>query len=438
MKVNRKDLLRLMLEQDGEELDISVLLQNITDKQGKKGKLPNFEVPYNSNNRTTIGIRTKHDFGPVVVDTKTRHIDAEEQIERIERRPIPIKKKQQTINSSFMNPKQTSGFDFGTNYAGKSVEQVQVQVPLTEKQKERQRIYAGRGIEPMPPLNDYVQSLVDDGYIQNLHYASCLSGNISYMDFLKKDPEVFLKKRIEWKINKIIGFKGIGRGSYKDYYEMNFSEFANSKKGQQFIELCEEAYGKLNTGYNETDIMAGMYLAGVPVEKILYSIIRPERSPGKCSKISLEYSIRILGEGRYNVINLIDRMAFKDIEPKLTKFFHDLAYKIAECSNGKLSEEQVVYLVQPNYKEVLDLMLLNKELRKLYQVRNTLSRLEYLEKDDKRYIANSKKVMKFIYKHATTSLIDSLEQADEELNRIESVLYNKKYDIEQPRARQSR
>lgn len=239
-------------------------------------------------------------------------------------------------------------------------------------------------------------------------YQKVLMGQITYLDFIKSKPELFTIKRIGWKVNKFLGINPGDFSNYKDFYEDNFLDLCTGKEGQALIKLGLE-YGLINTRINDTiDVIKILLNYGLSPSQVLFAMIRgfiPSRtvkySDGrearkeKFSFSKINYNISYF-EGLFKKLKfdeLLKSCYENDIDPLMKELY--LVYMEIVTKN---SEEQMLLLLNDNYKEIIE----NKKRFNFF--RKVANQLNYLE--TKRHLNSTDIIYSNIKSRMTKSIIE--------------------------------
>ena len=329
MKLNRKDLLRLLLEQDcNEEIDVT----SIMPKEKKESYIdsnPFVKEFFEEEEASWLNQR------------KENYRETARQIKEI----LP--------NGSSEKPSKMAPSSLFSDE------------PVKESSNKE--------------LPSYVQQMLDDGSITDPRYAQVLAGNVSYMEYLKSNPKLFLHKRIEWKYNKIVAYRGFGKGYYKDYYRTNFVDLCSNERGKAFIGLCKEYYGDdlVLTGKPVLDIIECMYKFNPNINKIIYAMVRPDNfeSYKQSNYKSFNRSDIVF------VPNNISCMIVDDYDELLSILVEHsrdsiVAEKIctmlSSIDKGMFKDITVTYLVDPNYKVRVEFDKCKRKISNLWKWRGNL------------------------------------------------------------------
>lgn len=328
MKLNKKELLRLIYEQDSEEIDVSSII-------------PKEEIS-------------------ITKDALHKGVD-----------DSSISKVNLSIMAAFSDKAVTSPIT--RIFSDENVD-------LTDKDLE--------GLE----LHPYVQYLVDTESISDLRYAHVLSGNISYLNFLALNPKEFLYKRISWKYNKIIGYRGIYQGRYKNFYNASslnhnspldesvgdfFVNLSKSDKGKEFIDLCKEYYGddlKLTSDNNRyIDLILCMLKYSKGDDTVLYAMSRPYSADSKFNRQDLSVTLGYL----FDLIQS-DLEVYSNEFPSLNSLYLRLIKLIENTENHTNT-----YLVDNHYKIRLEQIRYDRKWHRCCRIlREFQSKKSYLSEKD--------------------------------------------------------
>lgn len=130
--------------------------------------------------------------------------------------------------------------------------------------------------EPNMELPNYIQQLIDNGYIRDPKYAQVLARNKGYMTYLEENPILFLEKRIEWKINKLVGLTSYNVEA-KDLYADITEEIVESQSVRDLEALLLERLHIPKERLTNVPLIDLIYLLdayGVDTLKTLFFLIR--------------------------------------------------------------------------------------------------------------------------------------------------------------------
>lgn len=285
MKLNKKDLLKLIMEQDSEFIDVSSIVPKTTglleeldsSNRGEVSNIDSAEHIGTTFDKDGLHLATTYDKSPSLEDSSLNASDV------FSKNPIAVPSEESALNDLV----SSEGFSW----------------------------------------------VIDPAYID------VVKGNMTYLEYLKLNPAKFLDLRIKWKVCKIIGYRGIGRGYSKDYYQESLVTLMDTGKGVKFLDVCRERFGDVLSGY--PDVLRAvkyMEMFDVSYAKIVYSLIRPAHITHSFNKSLLKEHSASLSciKSIFASIDSVEGQAFVD-----------------KVLNSHL-DEQVTWLVQPNYKEVIN------------------------------------------------------------------------------------
>ena len=380
MIFNRKDLLRLILEQDSDTINLMDLIPDNTqvlnlDDSGEvvggfhkidKDKIAVIEKSEEINLSDSMHkhLEEIYNNAPVVPFTKPNKLlsDMHESISnRID--ALNLKSEEDLVDRPACKVKSSEDRE-----------------PITTSDlfsDSRPICKVGSSEFSLDTIPEYLRDMYESGYIRDLNYLKVLSTNMSYLDYLKLDEKKFLDKRLEWKIGKIVGYRGIGKGYHKYRYRDTFVNFCNSEKGGEFLQLCADKFGYYEYQDNVFNIITYMIRASVDYDKIIYSIIRncnvdKFKTYGfkNINYIPLNYLIDLLNgiktPSGMNILEMIrtGEALFEPIAELSARI--DYLYK-------NHSDESMVFLVQPNYREIIERKQKYNLMRKLNSLRDNVS-----------------------------------------------------------------
>lgn len=125
-------------------------------------------------------------------------------------------------------------------------------------------------------LHPNVQYMLDNGYIRDPKYIQVLARTKTYMEYLEENPALFLEKRIEWKLNKLIGmtsYNVIAKGMYVGTTE----EITDSQSVRDLEALLLERLHIPRERLTKDPVLNLVYLLdayGVDKLKVIFFLIR--------------------------------------------------------------------------------------------------------------------------------------------------------------------
>lgn len=323
MKLNKRDLLRLIYEQDTDEIDVSSIMPKEEDEFGEEYYNEKGEFIFDLD----IEPSKKYEIKGDRVGLASSSIFSDEKVDLIDEEPIDIDKQDYLDDTSL----------------------------------------------------DATISAELEGILNNvsLGYADVLAGNLDYLDYLALNPKEFLFKRIGWKFNKIVGWKGINRGRYKNFYDAEklnclvkinpdvgdfFVDLSKSKKSEVFIDLCKEYYGddlKLTSDYNTYfDLVLCMLKYSNDVDKVLYAMCRTHGADRKFNRQDLSVTLGYL----FDLIQS-DLEIYSNEFPSLNRLYLRLIKLIGNTENYTNT-----YLVDNDYKSRLEFIKCHKKVKTCFRL----------------------------------------------------------------------
>lgn len=323
MKLNKRDLLRLIYEQDTDEIDVSSIMPKEEDKFGEEYYNEKGEFIFDLD----IEPSKKYEIKGDRVGLASSSIFSNEKVDLIDEEHIDIDKQDYLDDTSL----------------------------------------------------DATISAELEGILNNvsLGYADVLAGNLDYLDYLALNPKEFLFKRIGWKFNKIVGWKGINRGRYKNFYDAEklnclvkinpdvgdfFVDLSKSKKSEVFIDLCKEYYGddlKLTSDNNTYfDLVLCMLKYSNDVDKVLYAMCRTHSADRKFNRQDLSVTLRYL----FDLIQS-DLEVYSNEFPSLSSLYLRLIELIGNTENYTNT-----YLVDNDYKIRLEFIECHKKVKNCFKL----------------------------------------------------------------------
>ena len=186
--------------------------------------------------------------------------------------------------------------------------------------------------------------LLSPSDLMQYRYKQMLNGEKTYLEFLASNPDLFLKKRIEWKLNKLIAFKGIGKGYYKDYYKANIKDLAKTGKLKDFVDLANQYKPIAPTDNVIINALRYVYELTGDWGKTLFVALRPSVCYKKELLIDLEYCFMLNSD----IINLIKKYSY--YLPGIEEYMQVAVQ----------NKNNMYFLIESNYKETL----MNRRLAK--------------------------------------------------------------------------
>lgn len=199
--------------------------------------------------------------------------------------------------------------------------------------------------------NNEDELLLSPSDLIQYRYKQMLNGEKTYLEFLSSNPELFLSKRVEWKLNKLIALKGLGKGYYKDYYKSSIEVLAKSGKLKDFVDLANQYKPIELTDNIIINALRYVYELTGDWGKTLFVALRP----GVCCKrelmVNLEYCFML----KSDIINLIKKYSY--YLPGVEEYM-----QVAVQNRNNM-----YFLIEPNYKEIL----VNKRLARDSKIINS-------------------------------------------------------------------
>ncbi|MGL4949849.1 MAG: hypothetical protein ACRC5M_05665 [Anaeroplasmataceae bacterium] len=277
MKLNKKELLRLIMEQNTDEIDVSSLLGE-------------YSIP-------TVSYR---DLADSQHNDDGKSIPCLESLSGISRRGV---ESHQPSARGVLIPKIANSGSM---------------------------LYYDEEINNLSHLNSFTEEKSSFSESRTLNKWENFD---TYLDYLKSDEDKFLRRRIEWKLHKLIAYKGISSGYYANYYRSNFNESISNGKLQELIELAIE-YHNCYSKMNPIELLKDLFEEFRIHERYLvFSLLRPEVPNYKFRKRTLrdvignpvytlseqvsEYLVSYITANDINLDTTVAEFIEPDIEEKL-------------------------------------------------------------------------------------------------------------------------
>ncbi|WP_275372648.1 hypothetical protein [Clostridium tertium] len=422
MKISKNDLLQLMIEQPGDEIDIPDYI--IIDKRESKKEV------YNS--RLDVG-----------------GLSMPEPILETEPRVVP---KNEVYDSRF----DTGGLSFPepdirVEVDGTYDEPIYYRDNIDSKASPSKKMNRNldENDDMIPP---HIMEMVESGYIRDKMYAHVLTRNISYIDYLKKyHPNLYMDKKITSEVKKIVGYnvaympekKFAEKGKFiykvdlfkplkkhaKYYNKNNLLEQAKNGECDDLIKYVSERNNCTLSKIPVLDAIYCLYLATQDIDKVIYALIRPDYISNAVAKSG--YTNRSTGtelseycfEADNELLELKYELTGVSYDPMVYVMVNILNELRQALSNFQNSDEQLIYLIDQDYKEKIEYMNKLKQYKKLDSIISLIyhiNRGSITARDELIYIKTLKRAVKLLELNIDTNNI--LDYSDEIMRECENRL----------------